>query len=318
MALSDIEDDEDLIDQEETDQDQQAEDEGHAEVDPEIERRARRKGWRPIEEFNGDKSKWVDAATFLRRGEESLPLALAENRRLESQMAELIQERRKDRQEIEAFRNDFKSYRDRAEKAEERAYKRALAEIEEQRRKAVEYGDVPGFEKAEQARKDLEENYDLPKFVKEPPSRRAKSDEEVEEESRRGNTGGLDPDTKAWIDQNSWFNADEDLRDYAVARDATLARRHPGMSVKERLALVKDDTRKAFPDKFSNPRRDDPPSVGAPSTRSDRAVRSKAKTFENLPQQARTECDRQFRTLGAGMTQDAWRKEYCKYYEWEN
>lgn len=43
---------------------------------------ARDMGWRPKDEFKGPEDKWVDAAEYLRRGQEVLPIVRADNRRL--------------------------------------------------------------------------------------------------------------------------------------------------------------------------------------------------------------------------------------------
>ena len=51
-------------------------------VAPEIETQAREMGWRPKEEFKGAEDKWVDAVTFVERGEHVLPIVKETNKRL--------------------------------------------------------------------------------------------------------------------------------------------------------------------------------------------------------------------------------------------
>src|SRR5687768_16654653 len=48
-----------------------------------VEDKARRMGWRPRAEYGGDPTRWVDAETFVRRGDEILPFVQANNRKLE-------------------------------------------------------------------------------------------------------------------------------------------------------------------------------------------------------------------------------------------
>lgn len=54
----------------------------------EKERRARAVGWVPESEFRGDKSKWVDADTFLDRADHVMPILRKNNSQLQSRLAE--------------------------------------------------------------------------------------------------------------------------------------------------------------------------------------------------------------------------------------
>src|SRR3990167_3752736 len=51
-------------------------------ISPEVETQARDMGWRPKEEFKGSEDKWVDAKTFIDRGEHVLPIVKATANRL--------------------------------------------------------------------------------------------------------------------------------------------------------------------------------------------------------------------------------------------
>lgn len=53
---------------------------------------ARSMGWRPKEEFRGDPDKWVDAQTFVDRGEHFLPILRANQKKLETENATLREE----------------------------------------------------------------------------------------------------------------------------------------------------------------------------------------------------------------------------------
>lgn len=56
---------------------------------------AKEMGWAPLEEFRGDKAKWIDAPTFLARGRDVMPLLRTNNERLRG---ELRQDREKIKQ----------------------------------------------------------------------------------------------------------------------------------------------------------------------------------------------------------------------------
>lgn len=51
---------------------------------PSVEVRAREMGWKPAEEYNGPKDRWVDAQTFVDKGEQIMPILRANNERLEA------------------------------------------------------------------------------------------------------------------------------------------------------------------------------------------------------------------------------------------
>lgn len=51
-----------------------------------VETAAREMGWRPKEEFRGEPEKWVDAETFVSRGEHFLPIVRADREKLRAQV----------------------------------------------------------------------------------------------------------------------------------------------------------------------------------------------------------------------------------------
>jgi hypothetical protein len=51
-----------------------------------VESKAAALGWVPKEQFRGDTAKWVDAETFVERGEQMMPLLRANNKRLEDEL----------------------------------------------------------------------------------------------------------------------------------------------------------------------------------------------------------------------------------------
>jgi len=55
----------------------------------EVETAAREMGWRPKEEFRGDVEKWVDAETFVSRGENFIPILRKDREQLRAKTATL-------------------------------------------------------------------------------------------------------------------------------------------------------------------------------------------------------------------------------------
>lgn len=70
-----------MADEEVVDQDQQEQ------ISPELDIQARDMGWRPKDEFKGADDKWVDAKTFVERGEHVLPIVKATADRLRKDLA---------------------------------------------------------------------------------------------------------------------------------------------------------------------------------------------------------------------------------------
>lgn len=84
---------------------------------PSIEDRAKEMGWRPLSEFKGDESRFVDAETFVKKGEEVLPIIKANARKAEAELADM-----------RATFAEFKKYHS---QTEQRAYQRAIRDLEE-------------------------------------------------------------------------------------------------------------------------------------------------------------------------------------------
>lgn len=254
----------------------------------ETEQKAMRLGWVPKDQFKGDPDKHRSAEEFLERGETMLPLLKRDNDRLHEGMTKL---ERRLAEQAETFA-EFAQY---ASKSEERAYKRAKAELEAKRDAAIETADVNG---ARQAQREIDA-LEVPVAPKVP--------EKKEDQPQP------DPAIQAWIRENDWFDKSPSLRAYAVEEFGDLERRFPGKSKTELLAETKQKTMERFPDKFGiNPKRDGASAVNEPSGGT--APRKKAgKTYDDLPAEAKKACDKFCRTI-PGYTKE----KYVKDYEWDN
>jgi hypothetical protein len=93
-----------------------------------FESEARDLGWLPKEEFKGDPTRWTDAETFVKKGDEVMPLIKAQNKRL--------------KREIDDLKKQFRQASSHFGKAEERAYTRALADLTARQEEAVKEGDL--------------------------------------------------------------------------------------------------------------------------------------------------------------------------------
>lgn len=255
------------------------------------ETKARRLGWVPKEDFRGDPDKHRSAEDFLQRGEEILPILQRDNRRLHENFGKVERELKETRETLQSFAEFSK-------KSEERAYKKAKAELEAKLDQATELADVP---QARQIRREIEEldgGREAPPPKKEPVG---KPDEPV-----------VDPEVATWIDANQWFNNSASLRTYAVEEFGELEKRYPGKTKTEILAEVKQRTVDRFPEKFGvNPKREGAAAVANPTGESARRNTSK-RTYDELPAEAKKACDKFVRTI-KGYTKE----QYVKDYEWD-
>jgi hypothetical protein len=260
--------------------------EGAPEVS-EAEAKARRLGWVPKEEFKGNPDKHRSAEEFLERGESLLPLLKRDTDKLH-RMVDRLEKKLTDQSKT------FSEYREFSEKAEERAYKRAKAELEAKLDTAIQSADVDGARQARRELADLENDKPKPKT-----------------ETKTEEKPAIDPVFQSWMDENSWFGKDPALTGFANKVFAQLEVSHPGKPHSELLAETRKRVVEKFPEDFGiNPKRDDAAAVASPNGGA--APRKKGKTYDDLPADAKKACDRFVKTI-PGYT----REKYVASYEWD-
>lgn len=247
---------------------------------PSFEDRALSMGWTPKGQFKGDPEKWVDAETFVKRGEEFLPFLRANNKRLEQAL-----ERANNK--IEQMDKGLKSAIQQLSKADQRAYARAKAELEADLEQYATAGDAEGVKAVT---KDLVE-------LERETAGKASDDEPADA-----------PEFAEFRADNAWYGRDKAL---SAAFDA-LCREvfeegytKPKAGLKEAFARLKE----GFPEKFAkatNPNRAAPAAVegvGAPH-------RTNGKTYADLPADAKQMCDELCRDMPKLMTREKFAKDY--------
>lgn len=199
------------------------------EVNP-IEERAREHGWLPKEEYDGDPVKWVDAGEFIRRGE----------------LFDKIESQSKELRAVRAALEDLKKHNGRVE---EHAYQRALKELKAAKKEAMIDGDIDRVFQIEEQVETLQ-------------AERQKVDETPPPQQPEYN-----PEFVQWVNKNSWYERDPELREFADAYGQTLKGQVPSVA----LAKVSERVRKAFPEKFKNSKAEASPSVEGASSRKSNA-----------------------------------------------
>lgn len=261
-------------------------------INPDVETRARSQGWRPKEEFNGSAARWKPADEFLRASETFMPVLQERNRALERRFDRVNSELA----DVKQVLSDFREF---ASKGEERAYNRARADLLAKRDVAVAHADTETFRAVDKEIADLDKSA--------APAREIRRETPTQTQQKQQ----MHPDVEAWVSENRWFNTDQLLNTFAKALDADFEKSRPGLDVGDRLALVKAEVQKRFPDKFENPNREAATSVSAPSGGASRKVAKHS--YENLPPEAKKQCDKYLKTI-KGYTKE----EYVRDYAWSD
>ena len=114
-------------------------------VNTEVEDKARRMGWKPEAEYKGDPNRWTDAESFVKVGEERIPVMKENYRKLEDKYTNLEQQVKQQRE-----------YQEHMGKVQ---YERAMKELKAEQKEAVEDADTEKFEQLEQRKEQIKVDY---------------------------------------------------------------------------------------------------------------------------------------------------------------
>lgn len=267
-------------------QDQVNEGEQPAADDRNWDSEARGMGWVPKESFKGDQAKWVDAKTYVERGENFIPILRHTNNELKARVA-AIEEQNQSLQRQLALANKgleelkVESHDNSLETAEAKK-----AQIKEAIVKAREADDM----RAElDFRDQLDEVNEEIRGLKAKPTTSATT----------ATTGGQPPDPMAnpiareWLTSNPWFGTDPEKSNMALGYMTYLNGTPEGkaMTPQERLNAVSKRIGEIFGNGV-NTRRSAPARVEG--SRSDGAGGSAGgQSYDNLPAAAKAQCDKQ-------------------------
>lgn len=192
---------------------------------------ARAQGWVPEAEFKGEKkpAQFLDAETFVKRGEEITPFIRKENQRLKEEAAKRDAEFAKRIERLEKTnRITFE--------AQQKAHEAEIARVKREMRAAVSSGDEAEFDRLEKVRDGLEKSAPKPD----------EPDEKLTPEAE------LSRKQEAWRAANPWFDDDFEMQEFAIKYSDFHGRKHPNMSFEDNMKVVEAEVRKKFPDKFKS------------------------------------------------------------------
>jgi len=271
---------------------------------------ARGLGWVPEEEFRGDKAKWVDAETFVKRGKEQLPILLENNKRLKSQVGQLtsklsqletlFQGSQIAIEELKHFHEETFNARVKAER------ERLKAEIVAARKE----DDV-------QAELDARERLDnLNEEVRDVTPPKKKDDSKPAAPAPKSQDNVDSPAFVAWRSANPWFLTDPRKASMAFGLANQIRAENPSADDTEFFRLLDE----AIDDQMPSVRNKPVTSKVEPNRGGSGGGGGGSKTYSSLPADAKAVCDRQSRNLvGPGKAfKDIkeWQTHYTKlYYE---
>lgn len=267
------------------------------------EEQAREMGWVPEDKFKGPKDKWVDAKTFIERGEHIMPILQANKKRLEEKV--LTQDKEIDslRKSLEAADKSIKTLQKHYTEATKQAVEKAQKELREQLKMAREVGDVDAEEDIRDKLQDLKDS-----------SKEVENKEEGNTE--KPNEESLSPDFKKWQKENSWFgdtnSAENRKRTRAIIRIAEDLRdegdKTEGFEFMDKCLDIlekqegKQESRRTV----------------SKVEGSGGGVRSGGRAFDSLPKEAKATChDDADNFVGPGKmfkTMKEWEDHYAKLY----
>jgi len=229
-------------------------------TDRDFEGEARQLGWHPLEEFRGKPADWVDARTFVMRGEEQLPV-LRENFRKTMTRARRAEDDNADlRQKLNEMGESLTTMRTMMERGQEAGYQRAKAEFEAQMRDAVRNGDEARFDHIQAEMTKLDERHEE---ITAPPPKQP-------EQPNKGPK--MTPEGQAWMQDNDvWLKADPILFQAAVRAELELRNGDDPLTEAQIWDGVTDMVQQKYPRRFAAATGEPAPTREAPEPQQRRA-----------------------------------------------
>lgn len=261
----------------------------------EVEEKARSMGWVPEDDFRGDPDRWVDAETFVKRGEEVLPIV---KERLDNALEKITAMQGEFESKMTRMQDALNNITSYSEKVAETSYKKAaqeyehkLATLKNQMKKAVKEGDEDTYTELEAELETLA-----------PPE---KPEEKVQ-------TQELPAWFDGWKKENTWFGADREVTRVAASYDND-GEWEPHLTGRERADAVTAKIKELYPQKFENPNRQKP---GAVDSGGGDDRKTGKKTFNDLPKWAKDAYEQlkeDFEFSNKKFTKD----QYLAQFDWE-
>ena len=283
----------------------------NAEVD--IEAQARQLGWSPKEHFKGDPKHWVDAETYVNRGEQIMPILRQNNRKLETELTATKSELTALREQLTAAQTAVKELKDFNSLTARDKAKATKADLIRGITEAREAGNV---EQEVTLQDQLSEtNAAIREAEKEP------TKEEKPAPKADPALAAAKETFDAWRRENPWY--DDDPVRHGLAEGFAVKLRKDGTDLVGRAFF--DEVAKQVTAFTGGGKREKPPADrveggGRGSGQGGGGSSSSGKSYADLPTEAKAACEKFAQrdiSIGKGKTfetLDAWRTHYATEY----
>lgn len=183
--------------------------------EPSLEEIAMSKGWRPLEEWDGDPDQHIGAKEFLDRE----PFF----ERIKSQSSEI----KRTKKELAELKETIKELSEHHQRVRETEYQRAMEDLKARRREAFESGDYERLETVEGKMKELEE------IQQEEANLRAQRNSQ----GQNSDHGDLPVEVQEWMEENTWYDEDPVRRAVLEACLQQVIDNNPNITKTPRKAL---------------------------------------------------------------------------------
>ncbi len=270
-----------------------------------VEQEAAHMGWVPQDQFRGDPEKWVDAETFVRRGQEIMPILRANNKELHGKVGTLESTISDMRAKLDAALSSVEAMKELQVKAVKDAVKRTKDEVLSGIRAAKEAGDID----AEMALTEqlTEVNQQIKDLDATPPKKDAPA--------TPAQPNLRDPSLVSWLEANPWFDKDPVKTGLAMglAQQLKSDEHTAGLTGKAFFDMLDEKLAEFSPSRRAAPSRVEG-SRGTGQGSSDGG----GKGYNALPAEAKAECERDAaRFVGEGKafkTIAEWRGHFANLY----
>ena len=162
-------------------------------------------------------------------------------------------------QELKTTRSTMNALKGHYEKVRETEFKRALESLKSEKRAAFESGDVDAL-------LEIDDKIAL-----------VKDTQRAQTAAEKVQVPEVHPDFTQWMTQNPWYSSNKEMQEFADSIGRAYAVSKPGVQPQEVLKYVSTKVKQAYPDKFTNPRRQEAsPTDGGGKT----VTRKQVDTFE--------------------------------------
>lgn len=274
-------------------------------------------GWKPQDQFQGDPEKWVDAKTYVERGETMLPLIKANNRKLQGDLEQTRQQLIETQRLLRANADALEQIKKDNSERNLVSIEAQIADIDDRIAAARQEDDVRTELALRDQRDELREQL---RAAKKTPQTTT-----TQQTPPNGNGSTIAPEVwDKFNADNPWYASDPMLQAATAAAMAQIVKERgaelAGKSPLERMQMAADVVKKRF-GLGQNARRHAANRVEGGSSADDAGSGGggSGKVYSDLPPEAKAACEKQLRQIKLGEGRrfkdaDAYRRHYTEVY----